>query len=581
MLRQQFAGGVFFGLIAALQAAAGMPEPFVVLATGDQAPEFNPGVTMSAAINPPLIEPPRVNGAGQVSFLIHVTGPGIGSSNDLVIYAGPPESPMVVTREGSAAPGIGASITSLREHVFGDSGAVGVPVLTAAGFAILVGPPGGLNAVTWAGQPLPGLAGTNWQSFAGGAMVLNGQGIAAFNGTSSGGIAEPGVFAGAVGSDLATVLLRGFDAPGLPGVEFKDFIGNSTNAPLVINDSGTVFFTRDLQGAGVNSINDQSLWIGPPGGLELLAREGDAIDDIPGYQYIELEDTLFSSIDADGNALFNAKMWGPGVSTANDVAYFRGTPGNISLVVREGQGMPDGFPGGAVIGGINSVQANSSGVHAMHLLAATNAGLGINIGNNDALFVGTPGDYHMVFREGFQAPGMAAGINTGRPESVFMNSDGRVFTWAYIGGPGVTGSNNQLFYVIEPDGSATPVFRTGGQVEVARGEMRTINMARILNNALPLSNGEDGRATCFSDTGRIALHVLFAEGGSAIITVDAPPPPGPCADIDGGGTVDFPDLNELLDQWGTAGPEGDVDNSGAVDFVDLNILLDQWGTTCP
>ena len=76
------------------------------------------------------------------------------------------------------------------------------------------------------------------------------------------------------------------------------------------------------------------------------------------------------------------------------------------------------------------------------------------------------------------------------------------------------------------------------------------------------------------------ILALFAEGGTGVITVDIAYPPDCSADIDGSGTIDFGDLNALLDQWGTPGPEADIDGSGTVDFNDLNILLDGWAVTC-
>ena len=56
----------------------------------------------------------------------------------------------------------------------------------------------------------------------------------------------------------------------------------------------------------------------------------------------------------------------------------------------------------------------------------------------------------------------------------------------------------------------------------------------------------------------------------------------PCpGDATGDESVDFADLNLVLDQWATVGPEGDVDGSGLVDFGDLNEVLDHWGDVCP
>ncbi len=54
-------------------------------------------------------------------------------------------------------------------------------------------------------------------------------------------------------------------------------------------------------------------------------------------------------------------------------------------------------------------------------------------------------------------------------------------------------------------------------------------------------------------------------------------------DANGDLSVDFADLEILLDAWGTSvtpGEDGDVDESGVVDFADLEILLDEWGVVC-
>lgn len=51
-------------------------------------------------------------------------------------------------------------------------------------------------------------------------------------------------------------------------------------------------------------------------------------------------------------------------------------------------------------------------------------------------------------------------------------------------------------------------------------------------------------------------------------------------DVDGSGTVDFADLELVLERWGTADPVADLDASGLVDFGDLNETLDAWATDC-
>ncbi len=60
--------------------------------------------------------------------------------------------------------------------------------------------------------------------------------------------------------------------------------------------------------------------------------------------------------------------------------------------------------------------------------------------------------------------------------------------------------------------------------------------------------------------------------------------PGECmdcpGDATGDGTVNFADLNTILEHWGTDDADGDVNNDGVVNFDDLNLLLNEWGSVC-
>ncbi|MCA9310433.1 MAG: VCBS repeat-containing protein [Phycisphaerales bacterium] len=60
---------------------------------------------------------------------------------------------------------------------------------------------------------------------------------------------------------------------------------------------------------------------------------------------------------------------------------------------------------------------------------------------------------------------------------------------------------------------------------------------------------------------------------------------GTCiGDTNGDDTVNFADLNLLLDNWARTtapGTEGDINGDGIVNFADLNLLLDRWGQICP
>lgn len=52
-------------------------------------------------------------------------------------------------------------------------------------------------------------------------------------------------------------------------------------------------------------------------------------------------------------------------------------------------------------------------------------------------------------------------------------------------------------------------------------------------------------------------------------------------DADRNLTVDFDDVNAVLQHWGASGPLGDADNNGLVNFLDVQIVLSHWLRICP
>ncbi|MCA9309605.1 MAG: hypothetical protein KDA21_00230 [Phycisphaerales bacterium] len=565
----------------ACAAGAGASQPVAVAVAGQQAPGLAMGLTFTTATGSQDLSAPRVNSLGQLAFAFEVVGSGVTSANDGVLFRGVPGALFPVFREAEASPGSGSAILSFRDVVLNDAGILAL-TLNISGGNVIAGHDGS-NALPmlWTGRPLPDVAGVNFSSTTA-SPNLSSTGTAVFKGSVSGAVSGTGLFAANDMNNVTTVFLPGEQAPGLdPGVQFSVSDGFS-NASPTINDHGVMAFTRPLQGTGVNSSNDESAWVGAPGAIQLLAREGDPAPDLTGINYGPLAYTNNITVDNSGTCVFTAELTGSGVNFSNDRAVFYGTPGNMHLLVREGQPMPEGFPAGSAIIGIQGAVRNGNGICALHLVASINAGIGIHTGNNDALYIGTPGNLRLVFREGVQAPGMAAGVAAGVPQSWYLNSRGEVFAWALLSGPGITSGNSQLAYVSGPNGNAFPVLQSGGTIEVAPGDIRTIQSVRFLgdNDGRPVSNGQDGRATCFSDQGRLAFQAFLVGGGGAQAYIDVQYPEACGADIDGSNQVDFADLNVLLEQWGTSGPEGDVDGSGAVDFADLNILLNGWGQPC-
>lgn len=120
-------------------------------------------------------------------------------------------------------------------------------------------------------------------------------------------------------------------APGLGNVTFLSF--NS----LTINNDGYTAFLAKLNGVGVTTENDESIWLEDGGGLRLIAREGDPAPG--GENYGLLYPPAFSGNgEITFSSFLNQGQYGAGI-------YKYSTPGgSVQLIAREGMAAP-GMPG--------------------------------------------------------------------------------------------------------------------------------------------------------------------------------------------------------------------------------------------
>lgn len=163
---------------------------------------------------------------------------------------------------------------------------------------LFVGTPGTVQAVALQGSPAP--AGGNYDSFFLSRVLLNGAGQVAFGANLAGGSATQGLFAGALGA-LRAVALQGAPAPGANGALYSDF--QFTNP--VVNGNGLVAFIATLSGAGVTTANNEALFAGPPGAIQLVVRKGDQVNLGPGLGARTVFDMAITpgSGGEDGNPL--------------------------------------------------------------------------------------------------------------------------------------------------------------------------------------------------------------------------------------------------------------------------------------
>lgn len=213
-------------------------------------------------------------------------------------------------------------------------------LVSAAGLLALAGlapaQPGEYRVVAMQGEPAVG-AGTGvvFGSADFASAAINDAGQVAFKA----GLAGPGVDSGNdVGvwlkgaGTLEMVARKGEPAPGCgPGVVFESLGGPR------LNEAGIVGLSAILSGPAVDETNDVALFAYRGGTLELVAREGDPAAGIADATYAQVR---FGGLDSAGRIVFGAPLAGPGVTADNDTGLWIGAPGDVVLLAREGDTAP-------------------------------------------------------------------------------------------------------------------------------------------------------------------------------------------------------------------------------------------------
>ncbi|MCA9294241.1 MAG: hypothetical protein KDA20_10545 [Phycisphaerales bacterium] len=348
---------------------------------------------------------------------------------------------------------------------------------------------------------------------------------------------------------------------------------NNLGTGINVAPDGSVWFNSALAGAGIDTTNDDSLWYGQPGALQLVAREG---DQAPGLDPgITLRNSArLDSANALGTLLFDSRIQGPGITSGqNDACLWMGTPGSFDVLMRQGDPLPGGGPG--IVTGLSEAHLNDSGQVLSSVL--TSEGFG--------LLLGSQGNLAPIVREYWPAPGAGDGaaFHAGDFSQCFrfarINDAGQVAFVGRVSGPGIAGSYAQGIWVHNPGAGLALVAMEGQQIMPGDTSTRTIATIDVR-----LDFPSSGRGTWFTtDTegnGVLAFRFTDTFGTQNIMraTIKRITCPG---DADADNDVDIDDLSVVLFNYGTAGPDGDLNGDGVVDLVDLNLLLFHFGTVCP
>jgi len=299
---------------------------------------------------------------------------------------------------------------------------------------------------------------------------------------------------------------------GVPGSDLELSFGGFRE-PL-INTAGEVAFAGLLEGSGVDEMNDQVIWCTVAGALNIVARTSlPAPGTTVGVSYADLSAPV---LNGGGELAFLGELTGAGVDGTNDVGIWKGAPGAWTLVARTGAAAA-GMDAGVVFSGLNAPALNDSGDVAF---VAYVTGSGVEDENDSAIWAGAPGALQLALREGAQAAGANAVLEYASFERVLLTGAGQVVFSARLRGVGVDASNDVGIWVVEPDRSVRLVARTGALFDAGGGVLRIIASLQLFSSA--------GNEPGFDRSGLPALTVFFTDASrgmySATMVPAATPP---------------------------------------------------------
>lgn len=392
------------------------------------------------------------------------------------------------------------------------------------------------NVVAYVGMEVPGMPGL----FFGGSgafdsPVLAEDGSVLFRGRLVGaGVTsgnERGLFRGTNQSNVSAAIRGGDAAPGVPGFTLNSASGLSgLGSGYRLSPTGEMLWGSSLN-TGVSS-NDSVMYTGTPGGgFSILAREGDAA---PGTAGATLSSSFNSPSQANtgltrfGRVLFKSSLSGGDVvGTTNNEAWYTGTTGATSIMVRKGDNVLGTGETAASLGFLG--QINNSGQVLFDLTLGGTA----TTANDRSLWIHTPGSGNsLVLREGDAAPGTAGAsfgnaANSwvpGTSSNQFTRSGKLMMATDLTGGDVVAGVNDRAIYELTAS-SKTLVSRRGDVAPGAGGLL----IANYNNSSVSLNDsGKAGFQVSLDsgDTSNDSAILTGTAGGLALVAREGEVAPG-------------------------------------------------------
>ncbi len=282
----------------------GTPGSFIIAAREGDAAPGTVGATMNGSLGGLGFQGTSYNGGGRIAFQSSTLGGDTTTANNAAWFGGVPGSLEMIVRKGASIPSgevIGSlgfnAMLNASGQVFHDealSTVLGTPPAIAANNAVLmVYTPGmtpgtGTNAILLReGDPAPagtvgaimGVTSAFSGPFGFGSTPFNNSGkalisVALFPGVGDAvlNVNDNILYLTQAGGPTSVVMRKGDAAPGLGGGELFATVNTSNT---VLNNNDRFAFAASLSGGSVTTANDQSVWFGSVGNLQMIVREGD------------------------------------------------------------------------------------------------------------------------------------------------------------------------------------------------------------------------------------------------------------------------------------------------------------------
>jgi hypothetical protein len=242
----------------------------------------------------------------------------------------------------------------------------------------------------------------------------------------------------------------------------------------VFNDSGEIAFAAGLQGPGITSDNNAVILKGTVGNFSPVVREGDpAAGTLNGELFLYGTNPL---LDAAGRMLFQGALMGPGVDDTNDRGIWLENAGSLTLVAREGDQAP-GVPNGVTFTNLDpSYPSRVTPIYSSsgHMaVRASVTGVGIDSTNDQGVWWGTPDNLQLVAREGGTLPGIPVSEHI-RSVGGSLNEAGLLALVGSLSSRTFVDNapNDQAIWAQDRFGDLQMIVKTGDLLEVAPGDFR-------------------------------------------------------------------------------------------------------------